>query len=183
MDNQNTNIDPRAGFFSKSYLKHIAAFLGLIVLVGGSYFVWDGYFSPEAKYEREIEKGIAELPGKLEAYKANMEADTYGGKTPEETLQMFIDALKKGDIELASKYFALDEDTAEPDLMRAENLKKIKSDGRVSELIGLLSQAESAGSPMEGYYGFQILDKNGELIADVDMRFNQYSNVWKIESL
>jgi hypothetical protein len=43
MDNQNINVDPKAGFFSKSYLKHIAVFLGLILLVGGSYFVWDGY--------------------------------------------------------------------------------------------------------------------------------------------
>ena len=33
--------------------------------------------------------------------------DTYGGKTPEETYDMFIDALKKGDVELASKYFVV----------------------------------------------------------------------------
>ena len=31
--------------------------------------------------------------------------DTYGGKTPEETYDMFLDALKDGDVELASKYF------------------------------------------------------------------------------
>ena len=34
--------------------------------------------------------------------------DTYGGKTPEETYDMFIDALKKGDVELASKYFVVE---------------------------------------------------------------------------
>lgn len=34
--------------------------------------------------------------------------DTYGGKTPEETYDLFIDALKKGDVELASKYFVLE---------------------------------------------------------------------------
>ncbi len=32
-------------------------------------------------------------------------ADTYGGKTPQETLQMYIDAVEKGDYELASRYF------------------------------------------------------------------------------
>ncbi|MDO8592494.1 MAG: hypothetical protein Q7R92_01810 [bacterium] len=32
-------------------------------------------------------------------------ADTYGGKTPQETLQMYIEAVEKGDYELASKYF------------------------------------------------------------------------------
>lgn len=31
--------------------------------------------------------------------------DKYGGKTPEETYDLFISALKAGDIELASKYF------------------------------------------------------------------------------
>jgi len=34
--------------------------------------------------------------------------DTYGGETPEETLELFISALEKGDVELASKYFVLD---------------------------------------------------------------------------
>lgn len=33
--------------------------------------------------------------------------DTYGGKTPEETYDLFIEALKKGDVELASKYFVV----------------------------------------------------------------------------
>ena len=31
--------------------------------------------------------------------------DKYGGKTPEETYDMFLDALRKGDTTLASKYF------------------------------------------------------------------------------
>lgn len=34
--------------------------------------------------------------------------DTFGGKTPEETYDLFISALKKGDIELASKYFTIE---------------------------------------------------------------------------
>lgn len=34
--------------------------------------------------------------------------DTYGGKTPEETYDLFIDALKKGDVELASRYFVVE---------------------------------------------------------------------------
>jgi len=29
---------------NKSYFKHVVAFLGLIIVAGGSYFVWDGYF-------------------------------------------------------------------------------------------------------------------------------------------
>ena len=35
--------------------------------------------------------------------------DKYGGKTPEETYDMFLEALRKGDTTLASKYFVVDE--------------------------------------------------------------------------
>lgn len=34
--------------------------------------------------------------------------DTYGGATPEETYDLFIDALKSADVELASKYFVIE---------------------------------------------------------------------------
>lgn len=33
--------------------------------------------------------------------------DKYGGKTPEETFDLFLDALRKEDIDLASKYFVI----------------------------------------------------------------------------
>lgn len=38
--------------------------------------------------------------------------DKYGGKTPEETINLFITALRRDDIELASKYFVLDKQEA-----------------------------------------------------------------------
>lgn len=50
---------------------------------------------------RIVEKNIAKQEQK---YKA----DTYGGKTPQETYALFLEALEKKDIELASKYFVLD---------------------------------------------------------------------------
>lgn len=34
--------------------------------------------------------------------------DTYGGKTPEETFNMFVSALKAGDVDTATKYIVLD---------------------------------------------------------------------------
>lgn len=183
MDDQNMNVESRAGFFSKSYLKHTAAFFGLILLVGGGYFIWNGYFSPEAKYVRGIEKSMAELPGKIEAYKMAMEADTYGGKTPEETLAMFISALQKGDIELASKYFVLDDDTAMPDAAWIEGLKKAKNEDRLESLADTLSRAKPGSSFMKGYYGFEVLNSEGVVDIFIGMQFNEFSKVWKIESL
>lgn len=43
------------------------------------------------------------------AYEAQYLNDTYGSTTPEGTLQLFIDALKKDDIDLAVKYFVIDD--------------------------------------------------------------------------
>ena len=55
----------------------------------------------------------------FEQYKQAQNKDIYGGKTPEETLSLFVDALKKGDVKLASKYFVLDKQKEmEKELMR-----------------------------------------------------------------
>ena len=57
----------------------------------------------------QMRKGVENFAETLkrldqEDYRRAM-ADTYGGKTPQETLQMYIAAVEKGDYELASKYF------------------------------------------------------------------------------
>jgi len=59
---------------------------------------------------------IDKVQGKLEAWKyqrlvSKMQApyknDKYGGKTPEETFDLFLDALRREDVELASRYFVI----------------------------------------------------------------------------
>lgn len=77
----------------------LALVVGVIFLLG----VWDDV------YLRMRQEGVQNLADRLrqiqdEDYRRAM-ADTYGGKTPQETLQMYIDAVEKGDYELASKYF------------------------------------------------------------------------------
>lgn len=57
--------------------------------------------------------------------------DTLGGKTPQETLQMYIDAIEKKDYKLASKYFIIGNQSAElkswenPDRVNIENVIKL----------------------------------------------------------
>lgn len=73
-------------------------FLGLVLFIlvwwvgSAVYSGWMGY-----KWEKQTEEFQLALS---KPYRE----DTYGGKTPEETWGMFLDALKKGDVELASKY-------------------------------------------------------------------------------
>ena len=94
--------------------KFIGGFLALLIL--GLAVFWAAQYyqyrkNPEfraEKYMEDLERQYAE--------------DTYGGFTPEETLQLFIDALKKGDIELASKYVLIeDQQKVKQDLLEAKN--------------------------------------------------------------
>lgn len=59
--------------------------------------------------------------------------DTYGGKTPEETFDMFIAALEKGDTELASKYFVLNKQE-----QWKKTLEEYKTGALLSDFVGEL---------------------------------------------
>ena len=61
------------------------------------------------------------------------ESDKWGGKTPEETVALFKDAVKKGDFELASKY-------GKPEIK--SELEKMKADGQIDLLLRELEVGE-----------------------------------------
>lgn len=167
----------------KNSLKYFIGFLAIIIIVGGGFFVWTYYLSPAAKYQRQIEKQYQAYQQWEEQYKDAMKQDTYGGKTPEETLQMFIEALKKGDIELASKYFIIDTKNSREEWKKA--LEKADGESRLNEVIGILLQAkpDPTAAISKDYYVFAARDENGVVVADIDLRFNSEAGVWKIESL
>jgi len=86
------------------------AIVVLVVLALGAWW-WQG----EGQYRNiEFVSGDPEFSSNEEylryydALKQAYAEDKYGGETPEETLQLFIDALKAEDIELASKYFVVE---------------------------------------------------------------------------
>ena len=151
----------------RDYLKMLAIFLGIIlfalaILVGVRVY--------ETRTDEGRVQALAEALKKQQAddYLRAM-ADTYGGKTPQETLEMYIDAVQKGDYELASKYFIGDKQEKELiDLDRTspENLQKI---------INLLKEdLKSPGSFSEKRDGFAI---RKPLLVD----FKLYPNgIWKI---
>src|SRR3989344_7369230 len=99
--------------------------LGFLLIIGAALLVWAGtvYLSPEARKARDANDYLE----RLQAEYAN---DTYGGATPEETLALFIAALEKGDIELASKYF-LPEDREKI----LDQIKSAKNEDRLDEAI------------------------------------------------
>lgn len=132
------------------------------VAMAGLYFL-NYYFSPEQKALREFKE--------LERLYAE---DTYGGSTPEETLQLFIDALKAGDIELASKYFVVEE--------RGEwlgNLNKIESNGFLQAMISDLNRPKNKYNVSDGQVGFDIANDKKEIALTI-LIGRSSNGVWKI---
>jgi len=170
----------------RKYLKFIIGFLAIIILAAGGFFVWDKYFSPAAKINRETQKNYQKYLDWQRNYEKAMREDTYGGKTPEETLQMFIEALRKEDIKLASKYFSLRED-GNYDTKWEEALKQKKEAGELSRIIDIISRAvpdkETTTIKNSAWFVIYKKDNPNELEADINLHFNTYSHIWKIESL
>jgi len=103
--------------------------------------------------------------------------DTYGGDTPEETLKMFLDALKKGDIDLAAKYIDVEHREKE-----YENLKRWKESNKFNEILNeysKLKQEEILSDNLITYATY----RNNELFLLVSFKKNVFTNKWKISEL
>ena len=149
--------------------------LAIKILIAAFVVFWIIVFALSALYtyleEKKQQKFIEEL-------KRPYLEDTYGGATPEETFEMFLDALKKGDIDLASKYFIIEKQKEWKEfLMDVE--KNGKSDSMLSDLN---RKREYKGSLYENNQQYTIKNENGELI--VLLNFVKYpSGVWKLTEL
>lgn len=144
---------------------------GFLLIVGTALLVWAGtvYLSPEARQERDARKYLEEL-------QAQYKNDTYGGTTPEETLALFIAALEKGDIELASMYF-LPEDREK----WSQNIANVQENNHLNEMISDLARAEKSKQESENAI-FVIADEARVVSALISFRKNQ-NGVWKISDI
>lgn len=152
---------------SKKLLKSVLIiFLSCVVLVG-LFWGWTVYDQWRGQKKiQEIAEGMQKA--KDEWYKMQM-ADIYGGKTPQETLNMYIDAVEKGDYELASKYFVIEKQEEE-----LEVLKNSQS-SNVEEVLSLLKlTVASTGSFSSDKTGYVI---RKPLLVDFQLYPN---NIWKI---
>ena len=168
-DNQNVDSGAKRG---NAHKKYILGMLGIFFLVLLILFLapkaaswYEGW--KDVQFQKKVE-GV-----RKEMYDTAM-ADTYGGKTPQETLQMYIEAVEKGDYELASKYFV--EEKREENL---NELQALKAKDNLSWLLGVIKLAES--------YSDGIAEESYEMRTKTDLgpyyyvRFVKYPNgVWKL---
>lgn len=129
--------------------------------------------------------------------------DKYGGKTPEETYDMFLDALRKGDTELASKYFVVDE--------QSKWLKTLEQYKNRDIIAGFIKELENNKNNWEKLpssddplfknvisYGYTVLVSQnssaiyegqklnipaGNYAEETEFELNTYTKIWKINSL
>lgn len=148
--------------------KLIVGFAAIAVLAVLAWFVAIS-LNPEARQEREARKYLEDLQ---EQY----ENDTYGGKTPEETLALFIAALEKGDIELASKYFVIEEQEERLNYFRevenAENMVAL-----VAELSYPYEKREFGSGNSRYIFDIYNLDADTHMQLDIG---NGTNGIWKI---
>ena len=120
----------------KKWIKWAGMIIAVLAVAGGA---WSFYkinwppldFDPEnfnelIKNAKSPEQIVEYTHLMQEAYKN----DPYGGATPEETLNLFVEALKKGDTDLASRYFAIDKRKE-----MAQNLIRWKENGSIEKFL------------------------------------------------
>ncbi|MBI2056558.1 MAG: hypothetical protein HYT37_04265 [Candidatus Sungbacteria bacterium] len=140
----------------------IVAFLGWLAIFGLRY--WALQNDPETKVLQQ-----------MQAMEKQYAEDPYGGETPEETLALFIAALKKGDTELAAKYFVIDEQQN-----WREQLSKIQEKGLLTTMIIDVQRAKKYRSTDTEAF-FTAGNDDGE--ATVVINLAKVHSKWKLNEL
>ena len=159
--------DDKKVFIQKGRYKKTVFFsvIILIVAVALIYFSSDIFLTSGQKRVRDLVSRMEQA--KTAEYDRAM-ADTFGGKTPQETLQMYIAAVEKGDYELASKYFI--------DTKRDEELKSFHG-ATGKQIEEYLVQVRKAQEEEGEYYK----DKYFTIYTPILIDLIRYPNeVWKI---
>ncbi len=153
----------------KSVVKFFCGGIAIIGVGVGAIFLID-YIryqkSPEYQAQQEIEK-----------IKKEIADDPYGGDTPEQTLRLFIDALKQGDTNLAAKYFVYDKQEE-----WKMDLAKIEEKGLLDEMVKDLERVKYKYDISENTIGFDIANDQKEAILSITITLTP-NNKWKIKDL
>ncbi|MGB9726535.1 MAG: hypothetical protein ACP5OX_00930 [Minisyncoccia bacterium] len=168
--------------FLKSRNLFFLIFLILFCSLGISFFYFFGPYSRIqniASYKENQKNILKHLQQEKEKYTN----DIYGGTTPLETYRMFLEALKKEDIDLAIKYFPLDLQKKYKDLFL-----QIKNSGQWEKMMKDLLKAENqVGDYLaDDWYNIKIKNDKNEIVTTVTLKIikdfegKPVNNIWKI---
>ena len=160
---------------SKSPMRRLWKFVGtffVVIALGyaglmgmGMYHAWKG--------ENQARELAESLRRDREAWHQERFRDTFGGTTPQETLRLYIDAVEKGNYELASRYFILEKQDA-----WKRELDVIYQEDRMTQFLSPLLLAQES----KGEYS-----RSGDTYSihtPVMISFIKYSNgLWKLAGI
>ncbi|MDE2144436.1 MAG: hypothetical protein KGJ01_00455 [Patescibacteria group bacterium] len=165
------------------WVKYSAVLMGVVFISSSAFFAWSGYLSPAAKENRAQQKAVEEIKMYQRNYETAMSTDTYGGKTPEETLKMFAQAIQSDDIDSAVKYLEFEYD-GKPKKELEDGLRKAIQDGKKSLILEIIDKAEFDPEPSnKNFAWFPVVGKDGMAEHTIILSLNRYANIWKIESM
>lgn len=181
----------------------ISAYVFAVLFFIFWFFVAYGYFRPKlGQFLRErSEARLIERAAKQQAeYENALRADTAGGKTPEETVEFFLSALKAGDAEKAASFYEF----SARDKALAGLKKELAENRNFNKTIDYFTEVKEKGKkecnknwdgctfrykfiydsetkvPVLGTKDFLTIPKGGSLNEIVDVSLNKYTHVWKI---
>ena len=146
--------------------------VGGVIVVG--LLVWAVNFGFQLYRQWSQQRYIASV----EVLKAEYKNDTYGGATPEETMQMFIKAFQAGDLELASKYFIIEK--REGYLAKMQNWVKL---GKGEEVINRILKTKLYGNIAGGSASMEAVIDNDPIPYAIHLIKNQDTQKWKLKNM
>jgi len=159
--------------------KFLVLIIFLLLGIGGfflySYSNLGGYFTFNKKQKAILEQ--------IEKEKEKYQNDVFGGSTPLETYNLFLEALKKDDLELAVKYFPLDLQDKYLQLF-----SQIKESGQWNEMMEDLENPKNQTGEYvtDDWYNIKIKNDKNEVVTTIVLKIikdfdNQpVTNLWKI---
>lgn len=161
LNNENNNSAPKAPNNRNKKLIWAGIIMAALILAVVGWQYWQYINSP---YYQQM-KAVRELE------KMAKESDKWGGKTPEETVRLFTEAVKKSDFELASKY-------GNPELIKPK-LEQIKNDDKLNMFIGGLETGEI--KKFSGDYDANLIVKEDGQEFRVLSLSKSEGGTWKID--
>ena len=152
--------------FNKTFWK-FAALFAMIILLGWGIVQIIQYYQYRKSPEYQAEQYLKEMEQKYRE-------DTYGGSTPEETIQLFINALKNGDTDFASKYFVVDKQEEWKNYLQNKNIN----------IENLIDEAQKLKLTKKDNNKAFFIITNKEKIVEVQVILvRNINNKWKISEL
>ena len=142
---------------------------------------WQAFIKPynerhkamEEAYKKEQEELVARAMKRYLLAKQ----DHYGGKTPEETLKLFVEALKKKDAKLSAKYYL----PWEWNKQEVEMEKWIAHES-INKFLNAYKYGKMKKKEYVSYLAIEIYPKGeNKYHYTVNMMFNKETGVWKIK--